>query len=66
MCRKVGWESVPGESHVNTLLRGEVLQALAIFGHEETHREALKRFESLLSDRNTPLLSADTKGVVLI
>lgn len=57
---------MPGESHFNTLLRGEVFQALAIFGHEETHREALKRFQSLLNDRNTPLLSADTKRVILI
>ncbi|XP_062090098.1 aminopeptidase M1-like isoform X3 [Humulus lupulus] len=37
--KKLGWKSVAGESHFDTLLRGEVLKALVIFGHEETHRE---------------------------
>ena len=65
-CRKLGWEAVPGESHFNILLRGEILQALAFLGHEETHREALQRFQSFLNDRNTPLLSADTRDVIYV
>ncbi|EXB36747.1 Puromycin-sensitive aminopeptidase [Morus notabilis] len=58
---KLGWEAIPGESHFNRLLRGEVLRALAFLGHEGTHREGLQRFQSFLYDRNTPLLSADTR-----
>lgn len=60
LCRKLGWESKLSESHLDVLARGEVLMALAQFGDETTHKEALRRFESLLNDKNTPLLSADT------
>lgn len=48
---------------MNVLLRGEVLMALATFGDEKTQEEAIRRFEALLSDRSTDLLSADTKRV---
>ena len=61
--RKAGWESISGESHLNALLRGEVFLALATFGHDKTHREAIQRFQTLLNDRNTHLLSADTRRV---
>lgn len=61
--RRLGWESVSGEPHLNVLLRGEIFMALALFGDEKTHEDAIKRFESLLMDKNTPLLSADTKRV---
>lgn len=54
---------MPGEPHLNVLLRGEIFMALASFGDEKTHEDAIKRFESLLMDKNTPLLSADTKRV---
>lgn len=63
-CRKLGWDSIPGEDHFSALLRAEILQALVIFGHDQTQKEALDRFQTLLNDRNTPLLSADTKGVI--
>lgn len=63
---KLGWESVPGEIHLNTMLRGEVYKALATFGHDKTHSEAMQRFESLLDDRATPLLSADTRKAAYI
>ncbi|EXB88333.1 Puromycin-sensitive aminopeptidase [Morus notabilis] len=63
---KLGWEAIPGESHFNRLLRGEVLQALAFLGQEGTHREGLQRFQSFLYDRNTPLLSADTRDAAYI
>lgn len=62
-CRKLGWESVPGEIHLNTMLRGDVYKALATFGHDKTHSEAMQRFESLLKDSATPLLSADIRKV---
>ncbi|GMY34655.1 aminopeptidase M1-like isoform X1 [Fagus crenata] len=58
---KAGWESISGESHLNALLRGEVFLALATFGHDKTHREAIQSFQTLLNDRNTHLLSADTR-----
>lgn len=63
-CRKLGWESVPGESNLNALLRGEVLRALATFDHDKTHEEALNRFQSLVNDKNVPLVSADTNRVI--
>lgn len=66
LCRKSGWESVSGESHLSALLRGRVFLALATFGHDKTHKEALRRFQTLLNDRNTPLLSADTRRVLLL
>lgn len=63
---KLGWESVPGEIHLNTMLRGDVYKALATFGHDKTHSEAMQRFESLLKDSATPLLSADIRKATYI
>lgn len=63
MCRRLGWEPKPGESHLNVLLRGEVFTALASFGHDKTHKEAMQRFQELLNDKDTILLSADLKKV---
>ncbi|XVF27003.1 hypothetical protein REPUB_Repub14bG0069300 [Reevesia pubescens] len=63
---KLGSESVPGESHLNALLREEVLMALAAFDHNKTHKEAMQRFQTFLADRNTLLLSADTKRAAYI
>ncbi|GLT60800.1 hypothetical protein SLA2020_335500 [Shorea laevis] len=63
---KSGWESVSRESHLSALLRGRVFLALATFGHDKTHKEALRRFQTLLNDRNTPLLSADTRRAAYV
>ncbi|KAK3220440.1 hypothetical protein Dsin_014410 [Dipteronia sinensis] len=63
---KLGWDSVPGESHLDVTLRGEVFIALATFNHDKTHSEAMQRFQVLLDDKNTPLLSADTRRAVYI
>ncbi|KAM4110853.1 hypothetical protein ACJW30_05G023000 [Castanea mollissima] len=63
---KSGWESIPGESHLNVLLRGEVFLALVTFGHDKTNKEAVQKFQALLNDRNTPLLSADTRKAAYI
>lgn len=63
---KLGWEPVPGESHFSTLLRAEVLLALVTFGHVKTQNEALDRFQKLLNDRNTPLLTADTRAAAYV
>ena len=63
--RKLGCESVPGESHLDALSRGEVYTALATLGHDKTHHEAIQRFQAFLSDKNTSLLSADMKKVCI-
>uniref|UniRef100_A0A7N2LLT3 Aminopeptidase n=1 Tax=Quercus lobata TaxID=97700 RepID=A0A7N2LLT3_QUELO len=63
---KSGWESIPGESHLNALSRGEVFLALVTFGHDKTKKEAVQRFQALLNDQNTPLLSADTRKAAYI
>ncbi|TXG68453.1 hypothetical protein EZV62_003388 [Acer yangbiense] len=40
--------------------------ALATFGHDKTRREAMQRFQVLLNDKNTPLLSADMRKAAYI
>lgn len=64
-CRRLGWEAVPGEGHLDSMLRGELLSALVSFGHEETVIEAKRRFEAFLVDRDTPLLPADIRKVII-
>eukprot|EP01018_Ginkgo_biloba_P004327 Gb_22901 [translate_table: standard] len=64
--KKLGWEPISGESHLDAMLRGELLAALAVFGHEETKAEALRRFKVFLNDRSTPLLSADIRKAAYI
>ncbi|KAK1259012.1 hypothetical protein QJS04_geneDACA017960 [Acorus gramineus] len=58
---KLGWEPKSGESHLDAMLRGELLTALCLLGHDETKNEALRRFNAYLEDRNTALLPADTR-----
>ncbi|GMH12385.1 hypothetical protein Nepgr_014226 [Nepenthes gracilis] len=58
---KLGWEPKPGEGHLDAMLRGELLTALAGLGHESTLNEATKRFDAFLSDRNSPLLPPDIR-----
>jgi hypothetical protein len=45
------------------MLRGEILTALAVFGHELTLNEANRRFLAFLDDRSTPLLPPDVRKV---
>ena len=45
------------------MLRGEVLTALASFGHDPTLNEASRRFHAFLDDRNTPLVAPDIRRV---
>jgi puromycin-sensitive aminopeptidase len=63
LCRKLGWEPKQGESHLDALLRGEILTALAVFGHDLTLNEAIRRFHAFLDDRNTSLLPPDIRKV---
>ncbi|XP_073141119.1 aminopeptidase M1-like [Henckelia pumila] len=63
---KLGWDATPGESRLNSLIREEVLMALAQFGHRQTHEEAMKRFHAFLHDRNTSLLPVDTRKAAYV
>lgn len=62
-CSKLGWEPKQGESHLDAMLRGEILTALAMFGDDLTLNEASRRFLSFLDDRSTPLLPPDIRKV---
>nr|ADE77276.1 unknown [Picea sitchensis] len=48
------------------MLRGQILELLAQFGHEETQEEAIRRFNAFLNDRSTPLLPADIRKAAYI
>lgn len=61
--RRLGWDPKQGESHLDAMLRGELLAALVAFGHDETIEEACKRFHAFLNDRSTPLLPPDIRRV---
>lgn len=58
---KVGWEVKEGESHLDAMLRGELMCALISFDYEDVVAEASRRFEAFLRDRDTPLLPADLR-----
>ncbi|XVF48712.1 hypothetical protein PTKIN_Ptkin03bG0211500 [Pterospermum kingtungense] len=61
---KLRWDAKQGETQLDATLRGEILTALAMLGHEETLTEASRRFHAFLNDRNTPLLPPDIRKVV--
>ncbi|KAG5017228.1 hypothetical protein JHK85_023364 [Glycine max] len=64
--RQLGWDSISGEDHSISLLRGEVFQALATFDHDKTQQEALRRFQILLDGRNTSLPPANIRRVAYV
>lgn len=63
---KLGWDPKEGESHLDAMLRGELLTALAQFGHVVTQNEARRRFNAFLNDRNTPLLPPDIRRAAYV
>ncbi|KAL2346571.1 hypothetical protein Fmac_000571 [Flemingia macrophylla] len=63
---RLGWDPKPGESHLDAMLRGEILTALAVFGHDLTLDEASKRFHAFLEDRNTPLFPPDIRKATYV
>ncbi|KAE8100057.1 hypothetical protein FH972_017986 [Carpinus fangiana] len=63
---KLGWEPKQGESHLDAMLRGEILTALAVFGHDLTLNEASRRFHAFLDDRNTSLLLPDIRKAAYV
>ncbi|XP_076884989.1 aminopeptidase M1-like [Bidens hawaiensis] len=63
---KLGLEPVPGESHLNSMLREEVFKALATFGHKETHEELKNRFQIYISDKSTPVFPVGIRRAAYI
>lgn len=63
---RLGWDPKEGESHLDAMLRGELLNALAAFGHDETINEAIRRFHIFLDDRNTAVLPPDLRRAVYV
>lgn len=63
---RLGWDPKPGESHLDAMLRGELLTALALFGHDATKNEAIRRFHIFLDDRDTSVLPPDLRRAVYI
>jgi puromycin-sensitive aminopeptidase len=63
---KLGWDPKQGEGHLDAMLRGEILTALAHFGHDVTQHEATRRFDAFLNDRHTPLLPPDTRKAAYV
>ncbi|CAA0838041.1 Aminopeptidase M1 [Striga hermonthica] len=63
---RLGWDPKQGESHLDAMLRGELLSALASFGHQQTLDEANRRFRVFLDDRNTPVLPPDLRRAVYV
>lgn len=63
---KLGWDAVPGESHLDALKREQVLTALANFDHPQTKEEAINRFQAYLEDTNTPLLSVNSRKAAYV
>lgn len=64
--QRVGWDAKSGEGHLNALLRGTLLNALAELGHEATINEAVRRFNVFLEDRETPLLPPDVRKAAYV
>ncbi|CAN1120838.1 Aminopeptidase M1 [Linum perenne] len=63
---RLGWDAKQGESHLDSLLRGEILRVLALFGHGPTLTEANRRFQAYLEDRNTLLLLPDIRQATYV
>ncbi|XP_021607282.1 aminopeptidase M1 isoform X2 [Manihot esculenta] len=63
---KLGWDPIQGESHLDAMLRGEILTALAVYGHDPTLNEASRRFHAFVDDRNTPLLPPDIRKAAYV
>lgn len=66
LCRRIGWDAKSGEGHLDALLRGTLLTALAELGHEATINEAVRRFNIFVEDRETPLLPPDVRKAAYV
>ncbi|KAJ8442825.1 hypothetical protein Cgig2_016291 [Carnegiea gigantea] len=64
--QKLGWDPRQEESHLDAMLRGELLTALARLGHEATLDEAIRRFHAFLEDRDSPVLPPDIRKAAYV
>ena len=62
VCEHVGWNAQPGEPHVMSLLRSNVLTRMGVYGHKPTVAEAQKRFNEHIN--GTSVIPADLRGCV--
>ncbi|GAB2227691.1 hypothetical protein Droror1_Dr00009518 [Drosera rotundifolia] len=60
---KLGLEQRQGESHLDAMLRGELLNALVLLGHDSTIDEVTRRFQAFLDDRSTQQFPPDIREV---
>ncbi|PWA30734.1 hypothetical protein CCH79_00009263 [Gambusia affinis] len=61
---KLGWDSKPGEGHLDALLRGLVLGKLGKAGHKPTLEEARRRFKEHVEAKQ--VLPADLRSPVYL
>ena len=59
---RIGWDSRPGEGHLDVLLRSTVLAQLGNYKDEDTLREASSRFAAYVEDSTS--VRPDIRGVV--
>ena len=62
--KKISWDDVEGEEHLDTLLRSLVLTQLGKLGDEEVKAEAKRRFDKLVE--GTGQAKADIRYLLLI
>lgn len=60
ICKRLGWDLIKGENHLDTLLRSLVLNRLISFSCNNTIEEACKRFQNHVD--GTCLLPADLRS----
>ncbi|KAG0454705.1 hypothetical protein HPP92_023997 [Vanilla planifolia] len=63
---RLGWDPKEGESHLDAMLRGEILSALAQLGHSITQNEGLRRFNAFFNDRDTTILPPDIRRAAYV
>ncbi|KAJ3708907.1 hypothetical protein LUZ61_012612 [Rhynchospora tenuis] len=63
---KLGWDVKDGESHLDTMLRAELLMALVRLGNTITVDEGIRRFYIFLNDRNSSVLPPDIRKVAYV
>ncbi|XP_078150268.1 aminopeptidase M1-B-like isoform X1 [Carex rostrata] len=63
---KLGWDVKEGESHLDTMLRAELLMALVRLGNKSTVDEGIRRFAIFINDRNSSVLLPDTRKAAYV
>jgi hypothetical protein len=59
----VGWESLPSDDLLTTMMRSDLLSVAGIAGHKEVIAEAQRRFK-LWKDGNTSAINPNLRGVI--